>query len=147
MVEESQLGRWPISTTLSVQWGEMDSFNHVNNTVYLRWFETARMVYFEKLELEQKLIKDNIGPILARATVDFKIPIKFPDTVTVKATVSRFGKTSMVMEYKLFCQSRPNEIAAQGDCVIVFINYKTGQKVLIDENTKNKVYALEMTAT
>jgi len=41
------MNHWPISLELPVQWGEMDAFQHVNNVAYLRWFESARIAYFE----------------------------------------------------------------------------------------------------
>ena len=44
-------GRWPVRRELPVQWGDMDAFAHVNNTVYLRWFETVRIAYFEELDV------------------------------------------------------------------------------------------------
>ena len=43
------LGSWPVSVELPVQWGEMDDFGHVNNAVFLRWFESARIAYFQHL--------------------------------------------------------------------------------------------------
>ena len=48
------LGRWPVAVDLPVQWGDMDAFQHVNNTVYLRWFETARIAYFERTGLSDR---------------------------------------------------------------------------------------------
>ncbi len=36
------LGKWPVTVELPVQWGDMDAFGHVNNAVYLRWFESRR---------------------------------------------------------------------------------------------------------
>ena len=34
---------WPIQTEIPIQWGDMDAFSHVNNVIYIRWFETARI--------------------------------------------------------------------------------------------------------
>ena len=34
-----------------VAWGDMDAYGHVNNAVFLRWFETARIKWFELVEL------------------------------------------------------------------------------------------------
>ena len=45
------MNRWPVTIELPVQWGDMDSFGHVNNVVYLRWFESARIAYGNRIGL------------------------------------------------------------------------------------------------
>ena len=40
----------PVSVQIPVAWGDMDAFGHVNNTVYLRWFETARIAFFRAVD-------------------------------------------------------------------------------------------------
>ena len=73
--------KWPVKTKIPVQWGEMDAFNHVNNVVYIRWCETARIELFRKIWGERglnmkEILEDNgVGPILANFTVNYKIPI------------------------------------------------------------------------
>ena len=39
---------YPIVITQEVIWADMDAYRHVNNAVYFRYFESARMAYFEK---------------------------------------------------------------------------------------------------
>jgi len=40
---------YPVVVDIPVAWGEMDAYGHLNNIVYFRYFETARMAYFERL--------------------------------------------------------------------------------------------------
>src|SRR5687767_1167703 len=54
-----------VTVEIPVQWGDMDAFGHVNNTVYFRWFESARIAYFEKIGLNERMRRDRKGPILA----------------------------------------------------------------------------------
>ena len=65
----SELGRWPISCDIPVQWGEMDALKHVNHTVFIRWMETARMHYFVACGFTDLLEQEGIGPILAGLNV------------------------------------------------------------------------------
>ena len=37
------LAGWPVILRIPVQWGEMDAYGHVNNTVMFRYFESARV--------------------------------------------------------------------------------------------------------
>ena len=56
---------FPIVITLPVQWGDQDVLGHVNNTVYLRWFESSRIADFERIGLSTAILTEKIGPILA----------------------------------------------------------------------------------
>ena len=85
MAENTMVEQAKVSVTVTVAWGEMDSFNHVNNIVYLRWFESARIRLFERLGLMEEMRLNAIGPILARSTCDYLLPVSYPDTVIVDA--------------------------------------------------------------
>lgn len=138
----SELGRYPVKLVLPVQWGEMDAFHHVNNVHYLRWFESARIAYFAaigvSIELEDA---PALRPILARATIDYRAPVTFPDTVTVSATVKSFGTTSFVMGYRLESQAQ-QKLVAEGDAVIVLLD-GAGVKVALTDDVKARVITLE----
>jgi len=56
-----------------VTWGEMDTFQHVNNIVYFRYFESERLAYFYKLDLIDLMTRTGIGPILASTSCRFKV--------------------------------------------------------------------------
>jgi acyl-CoA thioester hydrolase len=137
------LGRWPVAVEIPVAWGDMDAFGHVNNTVYLRWFETARIAYFERTGVIDRMKRDGVGPILARTAIDFRLPLRYPDTVRAGATVSRFGKTSFVMSYRVTSAANAGATAAEGEGVIVLVDYAKGGSVPLDEATKSAVLALE----
>lgn len=133
---------WPVQLQVPVFWGDMDAFQHVNNSVYLRWFESARIAYFERAGLLRRMERDRVGPILARATVDFRLPITFPDTVTASCTVTRVGRTSFVMAYRATSEKHGGAVAAEGEGIVVMLNYGTGQKVEVDAELREKIAAL-----
>lgn len=139
---DSTLGRWPLALELRVAWGDMDAYRHVNNTIYLRWFESARILYFEKVALVGEGGYDTVGPILARASVDFRRPVTYPDTVKIEATVPRFGNTSFEMRYRATSVAQ-NAIVAEGDSVIVMMDYRNGQKVPVPAELRARIEAFE----
>jgi acyl-CoA thioester hydrolase len=124
-----------------VAWGDMDSFQHVNNTVYLRWFETARIAYFVKLGLSTRAGAPDAGPILARATVDFRQPVTFPDKVKVRARVPKIGTTSFTMQYEVV--SAKLGVAAEGEGIVVMFDYAKGTKVPVDDALRARIAKLE----
>ena len=61
------LGSFPVVVAIPVAWGDMDAFQHVNNTVYFRYFESARIAYFERLEFMELMQATGVGPILGKS--------------------------------------------------------------------------------
>ncbi len=139
---QGELGRYPVSVDIPVAWGEMDAYGHVNNAVYLRWFETARMAYFGGTGVEDRKATDGVGPILARATVDYRRPITFPDTVRVEVTVTRLGRSSFTMAYRLHSRAL-GALAAEGESVVVMVDYRSGSTVALDEGLRRRILELE----
>lgn len=135
--------RWPVRIELPVQWGEMDALGHVNNIVYLRWFESARMDYFRRCGVLDGIETEGVGPILAGTKVDFKIPLAFPDTVTVVARVTRAGNSSFTMQYRVTSAAAQGAIAAEGEGVIVMVRYAEGKPVSIPPAIRDAIAELE----
>ncbi|MFO0597431.1 MAG: thioesterase family protein [Myxococcaceae bacterium] len=136
------LGSFPVTVEHVVAWGEMDAFGHVNNANYLRWFESARIAYFEKTGLSTQA-NDGVqwAPILGRATVDFRKPVKYPDTIAVAATVVKFGNTSFTMQYR--ATSPKLGVVAEGEGLIVVLNAATGEKITLPPELRAAIEKLE----
>src|SRR2546421_5495361 len=123
-----------VTVEIPVAWGDMDAFGHVNNTIYFRWFESARIAYFEKIGMNERMKRERKGPILARTTCDYEKPLTFPDTIRATARVVKLGNTSFVMEYRV--TSAKHGPAAKGEGVIVLIDYEKGGKVPLDDELR-----------
>ena len=134
---------YPISLTLPVQWGDMDSFAHVNNVVYLRWFESARIAYFRTAGVLARMDSERIGPILARSTIDYRIALEFPDEVVASATALKLGTTSFTMGLRLTSKAHGGAVAAEGENVIVMRDYRSQQKVALWDGLRASIAALE----
>lgn len=136
------LAGFPVVIEIPVAWGEMDSFQHVNNIVYLRYFESARIAYFERLQLIEFMNETGIGPILASVQCKFKIPLTYPDTVSVGTRISQIEDDRFVMEYAVVSQKH-QKLAAEGQGVIVSFNYRENKKAPLPEEVKRRIAALE----
>jgi len=136
------LKSYPVIVELPVLWGEMDAFGHVNNVVFFRYLESARVAYFEKINFIGRLDSDNIGPILASTQCKFKIPLIYPDKISVGARVSEIQEDRFVMEYLVVSHTH-QAIAAEGDAVVVSFNYRESKKVLVPRDVKKRIEKLE----
>ena len=131
LAEGMQLTDFPIQVRMPVAWGQLDAFGHVNNTVYFRWFEDARIALFEAAGLLGHMERTSHGPILARTQCVFRQALGFPDTVVACARVSDLGVDRFTMEYAVFSDAKG--LAAHGDGRIVMLDYASGAKVPLPE--------------
>lgn len=121
-----------VSLQIPVAWGDMDALGHVNNTIFLRWFESARIAWWDKVKPSEQLVAGSTGPILARTTIDYRRPVKFPDTITVTAATARVGGKSAVLSYRITSSAQQHAVVAEGETVIVLFDYHLNQTCQID---------------
>ena len=140
---ENESKIWPISTEIKVNWGDMDALGHVNHSVYARWMETVRMIYFSEVGMMDLYDDSNVGPILARMEIDYELPIVFPDVVTVSTSVSRIGNSSFDMKYKIESLSNNGKSAATGSVVCVVLDYSSGMPHKIPPKLRESIVRLE----
>ena len=140
---ENESDIWPISTEIKVNWGDMDALGHVNHSVYAKWMETVRMMYFSEIGMMNLYDDSNIGPILARIEIDYELPIVFPDVVTVSTSVSRIGNSSFDMRYKIESLSNNGKSAATGSVVCVVLDYNSGMPHKIPLKLRESIARLE----
>ena len=139
---ESLLKRCPVVIETPVAWGEMDAFRHLNNTAYFRYFESARIAYFERLGLLEYMDATGVGPILASTSCRFKIPLTYPDKVSVGARVSTVGDDRFTMEYYVVSHNH-RRVAAEGIGLIVTFDYKENKKTPIPYELRRRIEELE----
>ena len=131
----------PVTIELPVEWGDQDAFGHVNNTIYFRWMESARMEYFRRSGMAMGT-DQGAGPILASIKCDFRRQLNYPDSVLVSASVASIGRTSLKMVHKVYSQTQ-HAIVAEGDSVIVMFEYKHQRPILVADSIRAIIDALE----
>ncbi|MCB9170270.1 MAG: acyl-CoA thioesterase [Flavobacteriales bacterium] len=112
-----------------IAWGEQDLFGHLNNVVFLRYFESARMHYLERIGVLALHRERNIGVILAHTAIDFRKPVVWPQTLTVRTGTTRVGNTSFTMGYAIHDEA--GDLVAEGNSVQVMYDYDKAAKMPI----------------
>ncbi len=135
------LEEFPVKLRLPVLWGHQDLFGHVNNCVHLRWFESARVAYWDH-GVRSVMTPNDWGPILANVTCNYRKQINYPDHILVGARMVRLGRTSLTMEHAIYSESS-HAIAADGHSVVVVFNYKTQQPAPISDELRAMIEATE----
>ena len=139
---EELISAYPVVIEIPVAWGDMDAFQHVNNIMYFKYFESARISYFGKINFMKVMNKTGIGPILASTQCRYKIPLTYPDYVTVGAKVDTIEKERFIMKYAVISH-RHEKIAALGEGVLVTFDYQNNKKALIPDDIKKRIIVLE----
>src|SRR5262245_27109454 len=136
------LAGYSVVIALPVQWGDQDSYAHVNNVVYFRWFESARVAFFRRIGLLAQWDAQQRGPILAASSCDYRRSIVFPDTVRVGIRGTRIGRSSIGLEHRIISEAQ-KAIAAEGISTVVFYDYAAGRPHPVPEEVRKAIEALE----
>jgi acyl-CoA thioester hydrolase len=129
-------------TTLEVRFCDIDLFGHVNNAIYLTFFEQARSKYWNEII---KWDWDKTGIILAKAEVNFIKPITLNDTLTAYVKTSKIGNSSWELDYALFTISKNGleQLNTTGKTIQVAIDYKLNKSIPIPEQEREAMLAFD----
>ena len=142
MTVEQLLEDYSVITEVSVAWGDMDALQHVNNVVYFRYFETARIDYFDKIQVMEKAKGSGIGPVISHTQCFYKAPVTYPDTLLVGSRVSKVQEDRFTMEYAIFSK-RMNRVTTTGTATGVMFTVITTTKASSPEEVKPLIQKIE----
>jgi acyl-CoA thioester hydrolase len=137
---EPKAAGFPLAVPMEVRFRDLDSMGHVNNAVYLTYFENARIAYWKAVPGIRS--RRNLDYILARAECDFRSPVTLDDELFGHIRVASFGRTSFVFEY-LLRDERSGRVAAEGRTVQVMFNYATRKAEPIEAAVKAAIEEFE----
>lgn len=131
------LSQYTTITSIPVQWGDQDAFGHVNNVVYFRWCESARIDLLHKFPSSVSMSGKSLGPILASISCDYRKQLRFPDTVHVGSMVSKIGRSSVEVSHAIFSEHW-NDVAAEARSVLVIFDYQENRPVRIPVDLRSQ---------
>lgn len=125
-----------ITTPIQIRFSDIDSMGHVNNAVYLNYFEYARMMYINEL-----VGKDwdwiNKGMLLANNNVDYLKPVVLNDKVEIDTCCVKIGNKSFILEYNLYVQRNGERIkCTTGTSTLVSFNYTENKTIPVPDEFK-----------
>jgi acyl-CoA thioester hydrolase len=119
--------------SIPMRWGDMDAMGHVNNTVYFRYMEQARIGWFDAL-VPDKEAWSALGIVIVSTSCNFRKPLTYPGTVEVRLFVGAPGGSSVPTFYEL---NVGEELYADGVAVVVFIDMQSQKPVRIPERIRS----------
>ena len=120
----------PAPTRLEIRYGDLDPYGHVNNAVYLEFFEKIRIDYWHALAelagIREREVGDVPGAryVIAETTIRFKLPIFFEYTLHGAAYMRTIGNRSYAMDFELRTGEtfESGSLAAEGSAAHVFFD-------------------------
>jgi len=141
-MDTSLLAGWPVIVVQNIAWGEMDSYAHVNNVVYFRYFENARLEYFRRLGWPVAAKPTGVGPILQSTQCRFRKPLTWPDEIAIGARVAEIGADRFTMEHTIV-SAHWKGVAAEGSSVIVTFDYSKNAKAPLPDAVLQRIRELQ----
>ncbi len=118
---------------LAPRWGDLDAMNHVNNATYLRYLEEARIQWLSAQDTEW--FDDDHGPVLASATVHYRLPIEYPAQLTIELFATRIGSSSLTLGHRIVDAGNGN-LHSDGQVVVVWVDRRSGKPASLPDGIR-----------
>lgn len=123
---------------LSVRWGDMDAYGHVNNALFFRYLESARFAYIEDVCLA--LLPEMPMVVVADIRCRFQAQLHYPAEIVVKSAVTRLGNSSFDLAAQI-CQG--GRLCAASQAVMVWFDPRTNRPTRIPAAVAEAIRAYE----
>lgn len=125
-------------TAIQIRFVDLDQFGHVNNAIYLSYLEVSRLPYFDTIIGTIDWL--NEGIILAKAEIDYKIPILLKDQIKIKTWCSRMGSKSFDLSYSILKTENNQDVeVATARTVMVCFNYVKQISISVPDAWKERM--------
>lgn len=118
-------------TKMPIRWGDMDAYGHVNNTVYFRYMEQARVEWIEAMQVVVR--PGGTGPVIINASCTFLRPMTYPGTVEVRTYVGAIGRSSCQTHVEMLIDG---EVYAEGAAKVVWMDTQSGKSVPLPDHVR-----------
>ena len=115
-----------------VRWGDQDALGHVNNTVFFRFMEQARVEWFERQGFACNPAQAQ-SMVIVNTSCTFLKPITYPANVRVKLYGGKPGRSSVMTRHELLDDDSGN-LYATGEAKVVWIDVATGKSVSLPDS-------------
>ena len=131
---------WRFALARRALFGELDALSHLNHTVFLRYFEDARLGYMMHHGLAAPA-PDSIGCVLARLEAEYKQPVFYDERLIITVRTVKIGNTSILLEYGAW--SAEKGLTCQSTSLLVMVVTVTGEKQRITDAMRDSISGFE----
>lgn len=122
---------------IPIRWGDMDALGHVNNTVYFRYFEQARISWFDAMGVPAVGADD--GPVIINTFCSFLEPLRYPGVVRVTLSIGEIGHSSLQTYCDVARADDSSTLVATGGAKIVWIDVPSQRSMAIPQAVRKRM--------
>ncbi|WP_296057167.1 thioesterase family protein [uncultured Amphritea sp.] len=122
---------------IAVRWGDMDAYGHVNNALYMRYLEEARVQFLASIGADMR--GNGTDPVIINVGCTFLRPVSYPATVIIKSYVGEIGRSSFMVWYEVSTTDNPDQLCSEGYSKVVWMDHQTGRSVPLPEMIRNAI--------
>lgn len=122
---------------IPIRWADMDAQRHVNNVMYFRYMEQARISWIDAMDVRSHGAEQ--GPVVINAFCSFLQQMRFPGTILARLSVAQFGRSSVMTFVDMSLTDEPEIICATGGAKLVWINYDQAKSVPLPEAVRERM--------
>lgn len=111
---------------IPIRWSDMDAMGHVNNTVYFRYLEQARIEWYASFRSREMA---GMETVVVNAHCTYFRPLKFPGDIEIRTYAGSPGRSSFEIEQEIRLVDDPDTIYASGGSKVVWVDMQTGKSV------------------
>lgn len=128
-------------TPIQIRFTDVDSFHHVNNSVYQSYFDVARIEYFKQIKLGNFDTQDETV-VIVHIEVDYKAETTFRNQIEIHTSVVQIGNRSLRMQQDVVNKETG---AAHVSCLSILsgFNRKTKQSIPILKEWRDAIEHFE----
>ncbi len=123
-----------LETRLRMDWSDLDTYGHINNISILRYFQSARVHFWESNGWVDFFEQHTVGHILVSTKCDFKKELQYPGEVFIKTSVAFTKNTSFGLHHELY--NTDKELCAENQDVAVCYNFSEKRSVSIPSSLR-----------
>ena len=138
----------PVKMAVQIRWRDLDALGHINNAVYLSYFELARLAYIRTLlGVDAAIDRRTLLPvefqfILAEVTCHYRSPATLGDQLAATIWVGQVGRTSFVFEYRIHDEVT-GRLVAEGCSTQVWYDYAANESRTVPPGIIARMEALQ----
>ena len=112
------------TSIIPMRWGDMDAMEHVNNTVYFRYLEQARIEWYAFIGREKNA---GMETVVVNAHCSFMVALTYPGEIEVRTYAGAPGRTSFEIVQEIRRTDNPDTVYARGGARVVWVDRNTGK--------------------